>query len=349
MPRPRALRLLAVLCVMVATLLQFCEATQATGKCMSSSVCRPYDKTGPACVRKGPINLRFILQTCRENNFIVDGKKHYISTYSFCPTVDEFSSFTLAEAPFLATSFQTTGEGNDTTDYHLSKNLEPRYLSVYGFGLSNSTAYPQVGLSPGAVLVAMDGFKETGIRNSVGVVTMLSLEIGLHNGRFNYIGATAPSESTIPNPNYNPSLCVTDPSLSMQTTTTAPLESINYCDKEINVKVAETAVQPAKVGFVPTCDAQDRCVAGDSKVFHCIGDVPGKKNCGVYLSNPREIRDLQLTVLVSYYGTDARKHVLISGGKNPLSYITFTGSNALRYIGDKISSLFDGKLPFLPL
>ncbi|TPP45091.1 hypothetical protein CGC20_20355 [Leishmania donovani] len=251
------------------------------------------------------MNLRFMLQTSRENNFTVGTQVHHLATYSFCPIVDQLSSFTLISAPFMASCYITKDETSGAVTDHLSMDMGPRYLSVYGFGASNSTLYPQKGVSTGTVLIAVNGTDHTGVSNSVGIVTMLSLEIGLHNGLFNYVGAAAASETTVANPNYDSVLCKNG---------TVPPAGINYCDKNITIPVAATVVQPAK------------------------------KNCGVYRTDPTDIRKLQMTVWVSYYGTDWRRNVLTSGGRNPLNYLTFVKENALQTLANKIDSLFPRKL-----
>ncbi|GET90901.1 hypothetical protein, conserved [Leishmania tarentolae] len=327
-------RLRAVLCVMAALALLGCQTVQAQENCGTSVLCTPYDTNGPACVRKKRMNLRFMLETSRENNFTAGTQIHQLATYSFCPIVDQLSSFTLASAPFLASCYTGDGTSGAASD-HLSVDMEPRSLSVYGFGASNSTLYPQRGVSTGTVLIAVNGTNRTGRPNSVGIVTMLSLEIGLHNGFFNYVGAVAASETIVVNPNYNATLC--------NNGEVAP-EGINYCDKNITTAVKETVVQPSKVGFIPTCNADDVCTMGDPSVYECIGDVPGKKNCGVYRTDPAEIRKLQMTVWVSYYGTDRKKNVLRSGGKNPLNYLSFVKQNALYSLASEAETLFNGKL-----
>ncbi|CAG9578531.1 conserved hypothetical protein [Leishmania major strain Friedlin] len=335
MLQPCVPRLSAVLCVIAVLVLLGCVTTQAQENCGTTASCKPYDTNGPACARKKRMNLRFMLQTCRENNFTVDTQVHHLATYSFCPIVDQLSSFTLIGAPFMTSCYITKDETSGVVTDHLSMDTGPRYLSVYGFGASNSTLYPQKGVSTGTVLIAVNGADHTGVSNSVGIVTMLSLEIGLHNGLFNYDGAAAASETTVANPNYDPVLCNNG---------TIPPAGINYCDKNITIPVAATVVQPAKVGFTPTCSAEDVCTLGDPSVYTCIGEVPGQKNCGVYRTDPTEIRKLQMTVWVSYYGTDWRRNVLTSGGRNPLNYLTFVKENALQTLGSKIDSLFHGNL-----
>ncbi|KAG5472515.1 hypothetical protein LSCM1_03916 [Leishmania martiniquensis] len=330
-------RIPAALCVTAVLALLCGETSLAQANCGSTPLCRPYEKIGPACLRNRRMNLRFILDTAKENNFTVGSTLHNVATYGFCPVVDQLSSFTLTGAPFLASSYITKDEASGSVTRHLSLGMKPRYLSVYGFGTSNSTAYPEKGFSRGTVLVAVNGSHFTGVSNSVGIVTILSLEIGLHSGLFNYIGATEASETTVSNPNFDPRLC----------NSTISSSGVTYCDMEITVPVAATVVQPAKVGFTPTCDAHDTCTMADPHVYQCIGDIPGQKNCGVYKSDPNNIEGLQLTVWVSYYGTDSRRKVLTSGGKNPLNFVSFARTNALRAIGDKISNLFHGNISVL--
>ncbi|CBZ28973.1 conserved hypothetical protein [Leishmania mexicana MHOM/GT/2001/U1103] len=329
-------RLCAVLCVMAVLVLLGCGTARAQESCGTTALCKPYDTNGPLCARKKRMNLRFMLETSRENNFTVGTQVHHLATYSFCPIVDQLSSFTLVGAPFMASCYATKQETDDVVTDHLSMDMEPRYLSVYGFGASNSTLYPERRVSTGTVLIAVNGTDHAGVSNSVGIVTMLSLEIGLHNGLFNYVGAAAASETMVANPNYDPVLC---------NNSIIPPAGINHCDQNIIIPVAATVVQPAKVGFTPTCNAEDVCMMGDPSVYTCIGEVPGQKNCGVYRTSPAEIRKLQMTVWVSYYGTDGRRNVLTSGGRNPLNYLSFLKENALQALANKIDSLFHGNIP----
>ncbi|CAM40441.1 conserved hypothetical protein [Leishmania braziliensis MHOM/BR/75/M2904] len=332
---PRVPRLLAVLCLTVALALLCCEKTRAQSSCGSTPLCKPYDRQGPACTRKRRMDLRFFLDTSRENNFTVGGQTYHTATYGFCPVVDQLSSFTLTGAPFLTSSYITTNETSGEVTDHLSLNMGPRYLSVYGFGASNSTTNPERDISTGTVLIAVNGSRTTGVTNSVGIVTILSLEIGLQNGLFNYIDAAVASETTAKDSNNNSLLCTSN--------STELSDSIN-CVKNAPVPAAEPMRLPAKVGFVPTCNAQDVCVMGDPSVYTCIGNVLGKKNCGVYKSNPTEIRDVQMTVLVSYYGTDSRRNVLTSGGQNPLNFATFVRENAFQAFAHKVTSFFEVNL-----
>ncbi|KAK7195459.1 hypothetical protein NESM_000473100 [Novymonas esmeraldas] len=343
MSAPRLPRLLAALCVTVTLSLLCCsEWAAAQVDCGSIVVCQPYSLQGPACVRKKRINLRFMLETSRETNFTVGTEVHHLATYGFCPVVDQLSSFTLPGAPFLSTSYSVTNTTSNVTTDHLSAGMFHRYLSVYGFGASNDTLYPQTNFSGGTVVVAMNGTGYSGVYASVAVVTMLSLEIGMHNGMFNYIGAKANSTMNITNPNYNLSLCHKGSAAgSAHPHSLESSSGIDHCDPQITVPVAATVVQPAKVGFVPTCNANDVCVMGDPNVYTCIGDIPGQKNCGIVSSNATLLRGVQLVVWVSYFGTDSQKTVLLSGGVNPMNFMAFASNNALNSVANKFTSLYD--------
>lgn len=338
----------------------------AATKTCSGTVCTPYITAangGIGCQRKSPINLRFLLHMAYENDFTANGVLQDKATYSFTPCVDAITALTLNGAPFLATGYAVASTTKPTTtSYYFSKNRSDKYLSVYGFGMSNQTTLPQPGISAGAVLIAKNGADACGDATMVGVVTVVSLEIGMHNGFFNYIGQTAQTTSTITNPHYNAALCGDSSSTTHTTKTTttsttkkvstasSASDSVDHCSKTITVVVPATVVQPAKVGFTPTCNAKDQCIMGDPTVYTCIGNVTGRKNCGLCYSNATLLSsNTSLTVWVSYVGTDRKSTVLTSSGDNPLNYVNFVRSHALETVTGKFKSLFRGNFSSLGL
>lgn len=351
----------AVTCILSLT------ALAATKTC-TGTVCTPYITAangGIGCLRKNPINLRFLLHMAYENDYTANGVLQDKATYAFTPCVDDITALALNGAPFLATGYAvTTTTTPATTTYHFTKNTSDKYLSVYGFGMSNQTLLPEVGVSAGAVLVAKNGNEVCGDATMVGVVTVLSLEIGMHNGFFNYVGQTGQTTSTIANPNYNAKLCGESSSsgshlhsstTSTTTTTTtkhpsSSSDSIDYCSKTITVTVPATNVQPAKVGFVPTCNAKDQCIMGDPDTYVCIGNVTGKKNCGLCYSNATALAgNSSLTVWVSYVGTDRKSTVMTSSGDNPINYVNYARHHAFEAISSKFQSLIHGNFSSLGL
>lgn len=324
----------------------------AATKTCSGTACTPYITAangGVGCVRKSPINLRFLLHMASENDYTANGVLQDKATYSFTPCVDAISALSLNGAPFLATGYAVESSTTPTTtSYYFTKNRSDKYLSVYGFGMSNQTTLPQPGISAGAVLVAKNGLDACGDATMVGVVTVLSLEIGMRNGFFNYIGATTATNTTVANPHYNAALCGSSTTTTTTTTTTSTASSsgpIDYCSKTITVPVPATVVQPARVGFTPTCNAKDQCIMGDPDVYTCIGNVTGQKNCGLCYSNATLLSaNTTLTVWVSYIGTDRKSTVMTSSGDNPLRYVNYVRNRAFETITGKFNSLFRGNI-----
>ncbi|KPA83383.1 hypothetical protein ABB37_03027 [Leptomonas pyrrhocoris] len=337
----------------------------ATAKSCSGTVCTPYVAAvsgGTGCLRKNPINLRFVLQMAQENNYTVNGVLKSTATFAFTPCVDDIAALALNTAPFLAAGYAVTNNATPpVTSYYLTGNRSDKYLSVFGFGMSNQTTEPEVGVSTGAVLVAKNGLEACGDPTMVGVVTLLSLEIGLHKGYFNYVGQSGQTTTTIPNPNYNASMCGDESGSGgsrQTTTTTAPKanaaasssDSIDYCSKTITVNVPAINVQPARVGFAPTCNAQDQCTLGDPDAYVCIGNVTGKKNCGLCYSNAATLAgNSSVTVWVSYVGTDRKNVVMTSSGDNPIYYSNFVRSGAFQTISSKFNSLIHGNFSVVGL
>lgn len=340
--------------LVVVSLILSLTAFAATKTC-SGTVCTPYltaVNNGVACLRKNPINLRFLLHMASENDYMANGVLQDKATYAFAPCVDDITALALNGAPFLATGYAventttsttTPTTTTTTTSYYFTKNTSDKYLSVYGFGMSNRTALPEPGVSAGAVLVAKNGQDACGDASMVGVVTVLSLEIGMHKGYFNYIGQTAQTNSTAPNPHYDAALCGSSASAADKASSSS--DHIDYCSKTINVVVAATNVQPARVGFVPTCNAKDECIMGDPTVYTCIGNVTGQKNCGLCYSNATILSsNVTLTVWVSYIGTDRKSVVMTSGGDNPMNYVNYARHQGFDAVTSKFNSLFKGNI-----
>ncbi|EAN91942.1 hypothetical protein C3747_104g52 [Trypanosoma cruzi] len=270
--------------------------------CGTAVACYPWANGNPRvgnqkpCVSGGRMNLRFILDVAAETS----AAKGAASTavYGFCPVVDKLEAFKLHSAHSLATLYSA---GNV---YNFSKNVGRKYLSVYGFGMSNSTLFPEKGLSAGAVVIAENGDFLCGSDRSVALVHALILDIGLHRGRFNYIGARGASS----------------PGNIVGNGTTTPIE----VSTEDPVQEGEVSVQPAMVGFRPTCTPDDVCVFDSASV--CIGDQIGNKNCAKCYTSPKEVAKQNIVVWASYDGTDAKGRPLLSGGMNPLIYNQFAGN-----------------------
>lgn len=186
----------------------------------------------------------------------------------------------------------------------LTREVGRKYLSVYGFGMSNSTLFPERGVSAGSVPIAINGSLLCGSSHSVALVHTLTLDVGLHKGRFNYIGTRNTSLSS---------------GVADNETDGAVVSETRDDSEE-----PEVVVQPAMVGFHPTCDARDVCVFDSNSV--CVGDEVGKKNCARCYTAPLSIDAAHLRVWVSYHGTDGRGSPMRSSGLNPLHFPEFAGS-----------------------
>ena len=329
-------------------------AFAVTTKTCTGNICTPYITAangGVACLSKNPINLRFLLQMAHENDYTANGVLEDKATYAFQPCVDSISALSLKGGPFLAAGYAVTS--GTTTSYYFTKNKSDKYLSVYGFGMSNQTTVPEPGISTGAVLIAKNGADACNDASMMGVVTVLSLEIGMHKGFFNYIGQSGQTTKTVANPHYNATLCGESSSGSSHTTTTTTTttttkanadasssEGIDYCAKTITVVVPANNVQPARAGFVPTCDAKDVCLMGSNDTYTCIGNVTGKKNCGICTNNATALAgNAALTVWVSYIGTDRKGNVMTSSGDSPFNYLNYVRNQAFETVTSKFQSL----------
>ncbi|KPI85079.1 hypothetical protein ABL78_5845 [Leptomonas seymouri] len=347
MPPPCARQAFWLLMIVMAFTLS--QNVCAAAKTCGGNACTPYvpaANRGTGCVRKNPINLRFLLDMATENSYKVKDVVQTQATYALAPCVDDLSALALNSAPFLTSGYAVTNTTPPAqTSYFFSSSRTDKYLSVYGFGMSNQTARPEIGVSPGAVLVAKNGLDACGNAATVGVVTILSLEIGLRRGFFSYLGFSNKSTSMVANPNYDPKLCKEGNSFagSHNTAASTPPDKIDYCSKAISTTIAENHVQPARVGFVPTCNERDQCMLGDPDMYVCIGNVTGQKNCGMCFSDATALAaNSSLTVWVRYVGTDLNNVVLTSGGDNPMDYSSFVSSEAFQTISRKFNSLIRG-------
>ncbi|RNF25156.1 uncharacterized protein Tco025E_02304 [Trypanosoma conorhini] len=291
------------------------EAVEGDIDCGTAKACYPWasggveDKVQVPCVRGKRLNLRFMLDVAAERRAAAGGKP-VTAVYGFCPVVDELDVFTL----FLASAVTTLNATG--TYFALSHNIGRKYLSVYGFGMSNSTLFPQEGLSTGIVMVAESGNSVCGSPRSVALVHTLLLDIGLHRGLFNYIGARMASP----------------PNATDNATSRA-----SGAAKETAMQEDEVVVQPAMVGFRPTCNGNDECLFDSSSV--CIGDKVGNKNCAKCYESPLDVTHQHLAVWASYYGTDAHGRPMRSGGLNPLNYRQFAGNRLFMELKKALDSL----------
>ncbi|EKF37764.1 hypothetical protein MOQ_002039, partial [Trypanosoma cruzi marinkellei] len=302
-------------CVLVAAVFVWLTGTagvvDAAVDCGTAVACFPWANgnlrvgSQKPCFSGGRINLRFMLDVAAETPTASGAAS--TAVYGFCPVVDKLEAFKLHLAHSVATLNKT---GNA---YKFSNNIGQKYLSAYGFGMSNSTLFPEKGLSAGAVVIAASGDFLCGSDRSVALVHTLILDIGLHNGRFNYIGARGASS----------------PGDIVRNGTNTPLEALT----KPPAQESEVSVQPAMVGFRPTCTPDDVCVFDSTSV--CIGDQIGNKNCAKCYTSPNEVAKQGIVVWASYDGTDAKGRPLLSGGMNPLIYKQFAG-NMLKNDFDKL-------------
>lgn len=304
-------------------------------QCTVQSACFPWhsidSSASRTCSRGGSINLRFMLDVVPEN-YVGTEKTQYM-IYGFCPTVDELSSFTLNESTFYSTSYKTTTTKDkvEETTYHFSSSLYKNYLSVYGFGNSNSTLIPQRQISVGAALAAINGsLVACGGSNTVAVVSTLMLNIGFDRGSFNYIESSPTGPQLMLNPYYDIEACESGE---------VPPPNVSYCNTSVIVDLPADTKQPAKVGFESTCK-NGKCIFDSSAI--CIEDDNGLSNCGYCYGDPGETLHATIQVWVSYFGTDNSGSSMISGGNSPLRYMNFASSSLADKFKDKLSSLWNG-------
>ncbi|CCW61707.1 unnamed protein product [Phytomonas sp. EM1] len=308
--------------------------------------CRPWSSTGPACKHLNRLDLRFIVDLAEEN-YVNDSKTSVVKTavYGFAPQIDKLQLFSLSDAASLATLQKNTTNG--VVKFSFSKDQNKKYLSVYGFGNSNSVANPENGSSDSSLLIVEKNLTQCGGSGSVAVVTTLMLDVGLHKGLFNYEGDAksiltadlhaqtmgfynvADTHSSPDNFSFaavygNESNLVEESKMSRLGT-----------QKENVVFMAETSSvkRPLKTGFVSTCGNTkngEECLLDSEQI--CIGDK-GFRNCARCYKDPSEVASsAKVRVVVSYYGTDSKGRTLTSGTSNPLNFRAFGGNHILKDI-----------------
>lgn len=284
-----------------------------------------------SCVKGGSLNLRFMLDISPEKAWGTS-KVRYAS-YGFCPKVDQLSTITLNESVYYATGYETSEDDDDDDDveYHFSTGLYKNYLSVYGFGNTNETLFPQKGISNGAVLVAVNGsLSSCGGSDTVAVVSTLALNIGMHKGKFNYVGSSPTGDQKMMNPYYDLAACLDNE--------VAP-DGQDYCAESVTVNIPSGTKQPAKVGFEPTC-SNNECLFDSNAI--CIGDDSTNQNCGYCYQSAGDTILAQIQIWVTYYGTDNTGAALLSGGNSPLRYTRFATDTLAEKFNDKLEALKSG-------
>lgn len=128
-------------------------------------------------------------------------------------------------------------------------------------------------------MVAENGTSICGQPNSVALVTTLILDVGLHKGRFNYFTPSVTGKVSMYNTNYDPSACPN----GIPNAGAPP----NVCNETIIVNIPDGTTVPAKTGFTPTCDGNDKCMFDSS--LTCIGDVKGQRNCAKCYVDPNQV------------------------------------------------------------
>nr|CCC91116.1 conserved hypothetical protein [Trypanosoma congolense IL3000] len=283
--------------------------------CGTGEACQPWldDGTSSRCYLNGRINLRFLVDTPSDVRDEVSGPVW--AAYGFCPFVDNLQLFRLTGAA-AASSIVTKEISNETIET-ISSSTKPRYISVFGFGRSDSKEYPEKGVSNGTAVVSVLGNSVCKDPNSVAVVNMLMLSIGMHNGAFNYI----------------------QPNTVDRGNSSSTEEGKDSKASDGHEEAGKVPVQPMMVGFRPTCDEVDRCILSPGSV--CIGDEPGRKNCGVCHTSTDTLEKAVIQVWTSYFGTDANGASLLSGGMDPLSYKRFAGSRLVSDLKSIVSGIQD--------
>lgn len=308
-------------------LLLWCGTTAVAQTCLSG--CMPWSSNDRACKRGSLMKLLFELDLAPE--FVYDAVANYTNaTYAFCPTVDQLQNFNLQLAPYFSTAYNTTVSGSSVHTYAFSPNLQPKYLSLYGFGNTVDRLSPMRDLSSGSVLIAINGSTMCGNPDSVAVVNALVLNVGLHNGLFNYIASSPTGNFTIPG--YALS------SLARLTANTTAVHELKaqYL-RSLNVYLPNGTKQAAMTGFVPTCSSNDVCLFDSS--LKCLGYKSGQKNCAQCYTNAGDLLLSSINVWVSYYGTDSSHETLLSGSNNPLNFLTFAAQDILQRFITMLGSL----------
>lgn len=306
-----------------------------SSQCSIQTSCFPWHTANAsatrACSKGGSINLRFMLDVAPENTFGPSNTDYMM--FGFCPTVDKLSSFTLNESTYFTTTYTETKKVDDDeeTTYHLSPYIYKNYLSVYGFGNTNSTLLPQPQISIGSVLAAVNGSLTTcGGSDTIAVVSTLMLNIGFDGGSFNYVASSPTGLQPTLNPYYNMKSCLSGK---------VPPDGVSYCNTSIMVDLPSNTKQPAKTGFESTCQ-NGKCIFDSTAI--CIEDDNGLSNCGYCYSEAGDTFNANIQVWVAYFGTDSSGTSMISGGSSPLRYNDFASGSVGEKIKDKLSSLWNG-------
>eukprot|EP01062_Namystynia_karyoxenos_P021166 TRINITY_DN18032_c0_g1_i1.p1 TRINITY_DN18032_c0_g1~~TRINITY_DN18032_c0_g1_i1.p1 ORF type:complete len:459 (+),score=109.84 TRINITY_DN18032_c0_g1_i1:101-1477(+) len=109
--------------------------------------------------------------------------------------------------------------------------------------------------------------------------------------------------------------------------------------------------QPIGTGFISTCDGPGKQCIFDSKSV-CIGKNGTQQyNCAKCLKEEMKkdgvkIADLDVNIMVTYYGTDKDKKTLTSGSSNPLNFREFADADVYEDVYDKARNFKPPSLPF---
>ncbi|CAD2218142.1 hypothetical protein, conserved [Angomonas deanei] len=338
--------LLVSLTVLVVLLTSGVFVADAAGKdCTTARKCSPWGNA--SCLRKNPMDLRFMLDVSPENNYKYGDATYTYATYGFCPNVDELQAFSLNGAGLLAAGRTVSGK------YYLGDNVSRRFLRVYGFGNLDSPLFPSDTNSSAAVLVAVNGSTLCGDLQSVAVVDTLILEVGLYRGHFNYFDVSTSKTVQINNPDFDIIKCYSttssvapssDSSGSSSSSSGEAAPKTNYCDEYLYTTEVTTVTAPAKTGFVATCSyndklGEDECMFDSDDTHVCVGDGDGKKNCAkcIYSANAADLFNYPIQIWTSYFGSDRKKHTLLSGGSNPMYYQNFAKKDMLNNIATQLN------------
>lgn len=153
--------------------------------CDSSQACFPW--ASPSCTRGNNINIRFFMEAAKVYTGVSAASTNFMSnrtlTWAFCPRVDELQAFNLSKAPVYA-AISPVNNATFVTD------MSDKYVSVYGFGDSNSRLVPRDNKS--AVMIARNGSDVcTAGGDSVLLVEFLVMQVSMTNGAFAYPDAVA--------------------------------------------------------------------------------------------------------------------------------------------------------------
>ncbi|CCW67996.1 unnamed protein product [Phytomonas sp. Hart1] len=327
---------LLILCV-----LAWCDF-RVFGKKGSEEICSPWSLTGPACQYLERLNLRFIVDLAEENYKEDRGNTIQTAVYGFAPEVDRLQLFTLSDAAALASVSMTGGP------YVFSASLTKKYLSVYGFGNTNSIVRPEYGgYSNAAVVLVEKDSSVCGGTGTVAVATILNLDVGLHHGLFNYESGAQTILTT--NPKTQPTTFEETPGVSSSPAyfpfseewggdgglgKKSTMSGLNTNAKGFPILSEVFSVkQPLKTGFAPTCGNTkdgEKCLWDKTQV--CIGDL-GRRNCARCYSDLSElVKSAKVMIVASYYGTDLLGRTLTSGTVNPLNFREFAGKDVIKNI-----------------